>query len=137
MAINNGPAFSTVAVNGYDVVSYHTEKRPLGGNGHFVSEHDGVTYLFANEQNKARFDSNPEKYVPAYGGFCAFGVSVGKKFYGDPEVWRIVDGKLVNVGRPEGPPTRLAIPSHEGETLKLVRRDAIVSLFIVSLSESP
>ncbi len=86
--------FATVAVSGYDVVSYHTEKRPLRGNGHFVSEHDGVTYLFVNEQNKAHFDSNPEKYVPAYGGFCAFAVSVGKKFYTDPEVWRIVDGTL-------------------------------------------
>ena len=39
------------------------------------------------------FKSNPEKYVPAYNGYCAFGVSVGKKFIGDPEVWRVVDGK--------------------------------------------
>jgi hypothetical protein len=38
--------------------------------------------------------TNPEKYVPAYGGYCAFGISVGKKFIGDPEVWRIVDGRL-------------------------------------------
>ena len=34
------------------------------------------------------------KYVPAYGGYCAFGASVGKKFIGDPEVWRVVDGTL-------------------------------------------
>ena len=32
--------------------------------------------------------------MPAYGGYCAFGVSVGKKFVGDPEVWRLVDGRL-------------------------------------------
>ncbi len=38
--------------------------------------------------------SAPEKYAPAFGGYCAFGVSVGKKFVGDPEVWRLVDGKL-------------------------------------------
>ena len=38
--------------------------------------------------------ANPEKYVPAFGGYCAFGVSVGKKFIGDPEVWRVVDGTL-------------------------------------------
>jgi len=36
----------------------------------------------------------PEKYAPAFGGYCVFGVSVGKKFVGDPEVWRLVDGKL-------------------------------------------
>lgn len=85
---------ATVAVSGYDVVSYHSEQGPLRGNGYFVTKHDGGTYLFANKQNKERFDSNPEKYVPAYGGYCAYGVSVDKKFYSDPQVWRIVDGKL-------------------------------------------
>ena len=56
--------------------------------------HDGATYLFTNEANKKAFDDNPGKYLPAYGGYCAFGASVGKKFVGDPEVWRIVDGAL-------------------------------------------
>lgn len=85
---------STPAVQGYDVVSYHTDKRPLRGNGHYVAYHEGATYQFSSEENQKRFEDNPEKYVPAYGGFCAFGVSVGKKFIGDPEVWRIVDGRL-------------------------------------------
>ena len=53
-----------------------------------------MTSLFANEANREAFDGNPQKYLPAYGGYCAFGVSVGKKFVGDPEVWRLVDGKL-------------------------------------------
>lgn len=87
-------AASTVGIQGYDLVSYHNAKRPLRGNGHFVSEHNGVTYLFVNEANKNTFDNNPEKYLPAYGGYCAFGVSIKKKFVGDPEVWRLVDGKL-------------------------------------------
>ena len=85
---------SVTAVNGYDVVSYHTEKKPLRGNGHFLAEHNGATYLFANKRNQETFEANPGKYVPAYGGYCAFGVSVGKKFVGDPEVWRVVDGRL-------------------------------------------
>ena len=85
---------STSAVQGYDLVSYQNAKRPLRGNGHFVSEHQGVTYLFANADNKKAFDANPARYLPAYGGYCAFGVSVGKKFVGDPEVWRVVDGRL-------------------------------------------
>ena len=66
-------ANSTTGVNGYDLVSYHDSKRPLRGNGHYVSVHDGVTYTFANEENKGSFDSNPDKYLPAYGGYCAFG----------------------------------------------------------------
>ncbi|MBO9491464.1 YHS domain protein [Endozoicomonas sp. G2_1] len=85
---------STPAVQGYDVVSYHTGKRPIKGNGNFVATHKGATYIFANKANQEKFSANPEKYVPAYGGYCAFGVSVGKKFIGDPEVFRLVDGKV-------------------------------------------
>ena len=84
---------STPAVQGYDVVTYHTDKRPLRGNGNFVANHDGATYQFSSKENLALFKADPEKYVPAYNGYCAFGVSVGKKFIGDPEVWRVVDGK--------------------------------------------
>ena len=87
-------AYSTPAVQGYDVVSYHTAKRPARGNGHFVATYKGATYQFATAENQKIFEANPTKYVPAYGGYCAFGVSVGKKFIGDPEVWRGVDGKL-------------------------------------------
>ena len=87
-------ANSTTGVQGYDLVSYHTSRGPVRGNGHHLSVHDGVTYLFASKENKQAFDQNPQKYLPAYGGYCAFGVSVGKKFVGDPEVWKIVDGTL-------------------------------------------
>ena len=85
---------SIPAVQGYDVVSYQTSKRPVRGNGHFVSTYQGATYQFSSKANLALFEKDPAKYAPAYGGFCAFGVSVGKKFVGDPEVWRVVDGKL-------------------------------------------
>lgn len=85
---------STPAVQGYDVVSYQTGKRPVRGNGNFVSTHEGATYQFSSKANLEMFERNPAKYVPAYGGYCAFGTSVGKKFIGDPEVWRIVDGQL-------------------------------------------
>jgi YHS domain-containing protein len=85
---------STPAVQGYDVVSYQTGKRPIRGNGNFVTTHEGATYQFSSVENLETFEGNPGKYAPAYGGFCAFGVSVGKKFIGDPEVWRVVDGTL-------------------------------------------
>ncbi len=84
---------STPAVQGYDVVTYHTDKRPLRGNGNFVATYDGATYQFSSAENMEIFKANPDKYVPAYNGYCAFGVSVGKKFIGDPEVYRVIDGK--------------------------------------------
>ncbi len=87
-------ANSTPGVQGYDVVSYQSETGPVRGNGHYVSDHEGVTYLFSTKKNMKAFNKNPQKYLPAYGGYCAYGVSVGKKFVGDPTVWKIVDGKL-------------------------------------------
>ncbi|XEY24303.1 YHS domain-containing (seleno)protein [Candidatus Uabimicrobium helgolandensis] len=84
----------TVGVQGYDVVSYQTGKKPLRGNGNHIAVHKKVTYLFINKKNKETFETNPERYVPAYGGYCAYGVSVGKKFVGDPDVWKVVDKKL-------------------------------------------
>ena len=45
-------------------------------------------------ENKSKFEQNPEKFIPANGGFCAFGVALGKKFDGDPNVWHIKEGQL-------------------------------------------
>ena len=106
VAFVSGPAFgmdythSTPGISGYDPVAYFTEGKPVRGNGYHVAEYKGVTYAFANKKNRKMFEANPEKYVPAYGGYCAYGVAVGKKFVADPTVWRIVDGTLyVNLDR--------------------------------------
>lgn len=85
---------STVGVQGYDVVGYFTDGKPVKGNGDHVAVNDGVNYLFASDEHKKAFEVNPEKYLPQYNGWCAFGVSVNKKFISDPTVWKIVDGKL-------------------------------------------
>lgn len=85
---------STTGVLGYDLVAYHTDGEPVRGDGNNLVVIEDVTYLFANEANKQAFEANPEKYLPAFGGYCAYGVSVNKKFVGDPEVWKIVDGTL-------------------------------------------
>lgn len=85
---------SVVGVAGYDLVSYHAGKKPLQGNGNHVVRHEGVNYLFASRGNAETFKADPDKYLPAYGGYCAFGVAVGKKFVGDPTVWEVVDGTL-------------------------------------------
>jgi hypothetical protein len=45
-------------------------------------------------ENLALFRENPEKYVPAYGGYCAWAVANGDLVKSDPEVWKIVDHRL-------------------------------------------
>ena len=82
------------AVGGYDLVSYHQDTGPVRGSGYNTAQYEGVTYLFVSEENKEAFESNPKKYLPAYNGFCAYGVSLGKKFNTDPTVYEIVDGVL-------------------------------------------
>ena len=85
---------STPGVGGYDPVAYFTDGKPMRGSGYHVAVHEGVTYAFASAEHKKAFEKDPAKFLPAYGGYCAYGVAVGKKFVADPEVWRIVDGKL-------------------------------------------
>lgn len=85
---------ATPALRGFDPVSYHTIGRPVMGNGNHVASYEGQHYLFISKENKKMFEKNPKKYAPAYGGWCAFGVAVNKKFHADPLVWEIVDSKL-------------------------------------------
>jgi YHS domain-containing protein len=56
--------------------------------------HDGVAYYFSSKENADKFETNPSRYQPQNGGFCTFGVSVGKKFDGNPQYADIVDEKL-------------------------------------------
>jgi YHS domain-containing protein len=93
-AAAGGGEQSVTGAGGYDLVSYRTGEKPLPGNGNHLSEVDGVIYLFVSDENKKAFDKNPEKYLPVYGGYCACGVAAGRKFVGDPHVWKIVDGRL-------------------------------------------
>ncbi|MBX9908390.1 MAG: YHS domain-containing protein [Beijerinckiaceae bacterium] len=90
----NGKPALGLAVHGYDVVSYFTEGKPVKGDARFAVSQSAATYRFSSQANLDTFKANPAKYEPAYGGFCAYGVSVGAKFDGDPTLWKIVDGKL-------------------------------------------
>ena len=85
---------STPGLSGYDPVAYFTDAKPTRGSGFHVTGHDGVTYAFANEDHKKLFTADPQKYLPSYGGYCAYGVAVGKKFVADPEAWKVLNGKL-------------------------------------------
>lgn len=83
-----------VAIEGYDPVSYFDGK-PADGESKFSTVHKGVTYLFSSSVNLGKFKVNPEKYEPAYGGWCAFAMGEsGEKVKIDPETYKIIDGKL-------------------------------------------
>lgn len=84
----------TIALEGYDPVSYFSNK-PLEGKSEIKYTYKGVTYLFANAANLNTFKSDPDKYEPAYGGWCAYAMGEsGEKVKIDPETFKIVEGKL-------------------------------------------
>lgn len=86
---NNG-----LAIGGYDVVSYFSGEAKKGFKS-FSSTYKGVSYYFFTKENRAAFNKSPEKYLPQFDGFCAWGVGAkSAKFPIDPESFDIVDGKL-------------------------------------------
>lgn len=83
-----------VAFRGSDLVAIANGLGVVPGRAQHTHVHDGVAYYFASEEAMNRFASNPEKYMPQYGGYCALGVALGKKLDGSPRFADIVDGKL-------------------------------------------
>jgi YHS domain-containing protein len=84
-----------LGAKGYDVISYFTDGKPMQGSDKHTTEYGGVKWQFANAENLAKFKADPKKFAPQYGGYCAWGASVGKLFDVDPvNGWKIVDGKL-------------------------------------------
>ncbi len=83
-----------VAIDGTDPVAYFQQSKPVPGNSKYTYEWMNATWQFANAENRDLFASNPEKYAPQYGGFCAWAVSRGYTAPTEPNAWKIVDGKL-------------------------------------------
>ena len=86
--------FNNNAVGGYDAVAYFTQGEPVRGDRDFITEWRGANWRFASQDNLDLFLADPESYAPQYGGYCAWAMANGDFAKGDPEYWRIVDGKL-------------------------------------------
>lgn len=82
------------AIKGYDPVAYFTKSAPMKGDKAYTYDWQGATWYFSTQQHLNLFKGDPEKYAPAFGGFCAYGVAQGYKVKIEPEAWAIVDGKL-------------------------------------------
>lgn len=105
-AAHAGPQYvdeTNFAASGYDVVAYQSlEQVPVGqkqpeavpGNAGITAEYNGAMWAFSSEENRDKFVANPEAYAPQFDGHCAYGISQGGKVPANPNLWRIVDGKL-------------------------------------------
>ena len=84
---------SNIALQGYSAVSYLDLGLAQRGSKNFKSEYEKVVYYFTSAEQKAAFDKNPGKYMPQFGGYCAFGIYAGAKFRVDPNKFMVKDGK--------------------------------------------
>ena len=87
-------AGAPLGLHGVDPVAFVDIGNRIDGTAKFTAVHDGVAYYFASQENMNAFKRAPTKYAPAFGGFCTFGVSVAKKFDGDPKYADVNNGKL-------------------------------------------
>ena len=83
-----------IALKGYDPVAYFTDGHPTKGEDQYSFQWKGVRYRFASAESLQRFKADPEKYLPQYGGYCAYAMSLDRIADIDPYRWAIVGGKL-------------------------------------------
>ena len=111
--VNTG-YFGGVAIMGYDPVAYFTDSHAVKGSEKFAYDWLGTPWHFANEKHREMFMSEPTKYAPQYGGYCAVTMSGGEKGPANPEAWIISDGKLyvfrgkIGVDKFKGNPAEVA-----------------------------
>lgn len=84
-----------VALQGYDPVAFFTDHKPAKGKPEFPVRHGSAIYYFASKEHRDLFKSDPAKYEPAFGGYCAFGLSRGRLVAIDVDAFQIVDGRLL------------------------------------------
>ena len=102
LAVFAGPALAIdpvfqdggAAIRGYDPVAYFNEDGPVKGSPENSFSYQGATWQFTSAENRDTFAADPEKYAPAYGGYCAWAVSQGYTAPIDPGAWSIRDGRL-------------------------------------------
>lgn len=83
-----------LALEGYDPVSYFTQGKAVKGRPDLAAQHRGVTYWFTSEADRKQFVATPEKFLPAYGGWCATAMAKGEKVEIDPANFKITNGRL-------------------------------------------
>lgn len=85
---------SGFAINGYDPVAYFSDNEAVYGDTSVYYKYKDIKWSFKNNDHKFLFMKNPKRYIPQYGGYCAYGVKWGLKVITDPKNYNIIDNKL-------------------------------------------
>lgn len=83
-----------IAIKGYDPVAYFTDGRPIRGEADIEHVWQDSRWRFASDEHRRLFQSDPGRYAPRYGGYCAGAMTLGLMRDVDPEAWVIVGDRL-------------------------------------------
>lgn len=115
-AVDTETDANSVILAGHDAVAYFTEGKPVKGETSITAVYNDAIYRFSSNKNRDMFVNNPSKYAPAFGGFCAYGMTFGKKFEIDGQAFEVVDGVLyVNKNLDVYKAWKEDVPKHLGE----------------------
>lgn len=103
-------------LHGNDAVAYFTAGRPVPGRPGIKTEHRGLTYRFASEENRRQFVTHPARYEPQFGGFCAQAMAYAVPVAADAATFKIIDGRLYLFASPRA---RLYFEMDQERNLKL------------------
>lgn len=96
--VDKGGVFSSgtgAVIDGFDPVAYFVDSKAVKGNHEINVEYEGGSFFFSSFENQQLFLKDPKKYIPQYGGYCAYALAKNNKLVKvDPLMWSIVDGKL-------------------------------------------
>lgn len=97
-----------ITIGGFDTVSYHSEDvkaqhKAIKGKKDLSVEWNGAIWQFTSEINRDAFLDDPERYRPAYGGYCANALSIGEGLIKtNGKTWDIFDDQLYVFYAPRG-----------------------------------
>src|ERR1043165_5228192 len=83
-----------VGLAGFDPVAFFTDSAAVRGDSTHRAMYGGAIYWFASEAHRALFQADPAKYVPQFGGYCAYGASRGYAAKVEIDTWQIINGRL-------------------------------------------
>lgn len=85
---------SNVAMEGYDMTIFHTQKKAQLGDVRLNYKYGETNWFFTSSRNQKQFASKPQKFIPRFGGYCAYTMSKGFTYPPDPKVWHIDKRKI-------------------------------------------
>ncbi|MGH1428137.1 MAG: YHS domain-containing (seleno)protein [Arenicella sp.] len=83
------------AIGQHDTTAYHLNNTAAKGDKRFAFEWKGAQWHFATAEQRDLFAANPEKYSPAYNGFCSNALTLDEGLIRtDGTVWHIFGDQL-------------------------------------------